>query len=121
MVRGEFLLHVIFTHCVFETRGLGVYVQLSGWAMGTNAAPTWANLVLRFYESRVPSPSSHVITRFIDDGLVLHHPNVTREQLLHDIQSFYPPTGGGVASGHRPTPSHSRTTFRVGGGGGGWV
>ena len=88
---GEFLLHVIFTHCVFETPGLGVYVQLSGWAMGTNAAPTWANLVLRFYESRVPSPSSHVMTRFIDDGLVLHHPNVTREQLLHDIQSLYPP------------------------------
>ena len=70
--------------------GIGL-VQLSGWAMGTNAAPTWANLVLRFYESRVPSPSSHVMTRFIDDGLVLHHPNVTREQLLHDIQSLYPP------------------------------
>ena len=28
-------------------------------------------------------------------------------------------TGGGVASGHTPTPSHSRTTFRVGVGGGG--
>ena len=31
------------------------------------------------------------MTRFIDDGLVLHHPNVTREQLLYDIQSLYPP------------------------------
>ena len=88
---GEFPLHVIFTHCVFETSGLGVYVQLSRRAMGTNAVPTWANLVLRSYESRVPSPSSHVMTRFIDEGPVLHHPNVTREQLLHDIQSLYPP------------------------------
>ena len=29
--------------------------------------------------------------------------------------------GGGVATGHTPTPPHSRTTFRAGGGGGGWV
>ena len=28
--------------------------------------------------------------------------------------------GGGVATGHTPTPSHSRTIFRAGGGGG-WV
>ena len=27
--------------------------------------------------------------------------------------------GGGVATGHTPTPSHSRTIFRAGGGGGG--
>ena len=26
--------------------------------------------------------------------------------------------GGAVATGHTPTPSHSRTTFRAGGGGG---
>ena len=87
---GEFLLHIVFTHCVFETPGLGVYVQLSGWAMGTNAAPTWANLVLRFYECRVPPPPSHVMCRFIDDGLVLHHANVTRDDLLFVMQQLYP-------------------------------
>ena len=45
---GEFLLHIVFAHCGFETPGLGVYVQLSGWVMGTNAVSTWANLVLLF-------------------------------------------------------------------------
>ena len=87
---GEFLLHIVFTHCVFEAPGLGVYVQLSGWAMGTNAAPTWANLVLSFYECRVPPPPSHVMCRFIDDGLVLHHANVTRDDLLYVMQQLYP-------------------------------
>ena len=51
---GEFLLHVIFTHSVFGTPGLGVYVQLSGWAMGTNAAPTWAILVKAVCHPQAP-------------------------------------------------------------------
>ena len=85
---GEFLVHIVFTHCVFEAPGLGVYVQSSGWAMGTNAVPTWANLVLRFYECRVSCPPSHVMCCFIDDGFVLHHANVTRDHLLYEMQNL---------------------------------
>ena len=72
---GECLLHIVFFHTVFETPGLGVFLQLIGFPMGTNCAPTWANLVLRFYE-RLRPLTDMLLFRFIDDGLVLHQPEV---------------------------------------------
>ena len=57
--------------------------------MGTNCAPTWANLVLRFYE-RVRPLTDMLLFRFTDDGLVLHHPEVDEKQFLERLQRPYP-------------------------------
>ena len=39
---GELLLNVVYTHCILENPGVGIFQQLTGWAMGTNPAPTWS-------------------------------------------------------------------------------
>ena len=86
---GECLLHVVFFHTAFETPGLGIFLQLVGFPMGTNCAPTWANLVLRCYE-RVHAFVDSLLLRFIDDGLVLHHDGITEAEFLERMQKPYP-------------------------------
>ena len=88
---GELLLNVVYTHCIFENPGVGIFQQLTGWAMGTNAAPTWSTLVLRFYERRkVHLHQSIKLMRFIDDGLMFHPKNM-EPSLDSLLKSIYPP------------------------------
>ena len=45
--------------------------------MGTNAAPAWSALVLRFYERlKLHLHPSIKLMRFIDDGLMFHPKNM---------------------------------------------
>ena len=77
MFLGKFLMNVVFHHCIFLNEGIGVFLQLAGFAMGTNCAPAWAQLVLRMYELQNPLPPHLHLFRYIDDGLLLHHISVT--------------------------------------------
>ena len=88
---GELLLIVVYTHCSFENPGVGIYQQLTGWAMGTNAAPTWSMLVLRFYERlKLHLHPSIKLMRFIDDGLMFDPKNM-EPSLDSFLKSMYPP------------------------------
>ena len=88
---GELLLNVVYTHCIFENPGVGIFQQLTGWAMGTNAAPTWSTLVLRFYERlKLHLHPSIKLMRFIDDGLMFHPKNM-EPSLDSLLKSIYPP------------------------------
>ena len=85
---GELLLNVVYTHCIFENPGVGIFQQLTGWAMGTNAAPTWSTLVLRFYERlKLHLHPSIKLMRFINDGLMFHPKNMgpSLDSLLKSI------------------------------------
>ena len=75
-------------HTIFETHGLGIYSQLIGFLIGTNCAPTWANLVFRFYE-RVHNVVDMMLFRLTDDGLVLH-PEEDEKAFLAKLQAPYP-------------------------------
>ena len=86
---GELLLHIIYTHVIMDVPGIGVFVQNHGWAMGTNAAPVWATLVLRMYEKRKPLPDHMCMSRFIDDGIVLHYAT-DPDDLVKHLHSVYP-------------------------------
>ena len=68
------LLDYVYHHGVFVNPGIGIYLQRVGFTMGTNAAPPWAQLVLRMFEILTPLPSNHFLNRYIDDGLILHPP-----------------------------------------------
>ena len=92
---AEFMLHIVVTHCVFLAPGLGIFLQKVGFAMGTNCAPTWANLVMRRFERlhKKRRPCTHnnpcYLSRFIDDGLVIH----TRQNayaLRRHLNAMYP-------------------------------
>ena len=61
------------------------------WAMGTNAAPTWSTLVLRFSERlKLHLHPSIKLMRFIDDGLMFHPKNMG-PSLDFFLKSIYPP------------------------------
>ena len=68
---GSLLLNFVFHFSVFLNPGLGVYRQAPGRSMGTNAAPPWAQPMLRAYERASPLPSPWALFRFIDDGFLL--------------------------------------------------
>ena len=68
---GSLLLNFVFHFSVFLNPGWGVYRQAPGRSMGTNAAPPWAQLMLRAYERASPLPSPWALFRFIDDGFLL--------------------------------------------------
>ena len=72
MYLGKFLMNVVFTHCIFLHEGQAIFVQLIGFAMGTNCAPSWAQLVLGAYERRPPLPRDILLWRYIDDGFAGH-------------------------------------------------
>ena len=50
MTVGRFPLNAVFKHSLFISEGFGFFLQLMGLAMGTNAAPMWANLTPRAFE-----------------------------------------------------------------------
>ena len=57
--------------------------------MGTNMAPIWATLVLRMCEHSAGLDKSISLSRFIDDGIILHR----TEQfgaLKARLSAFYP-------------------------------
>ena len=87
---GELLLNIIYTHEIMDVPGIGVFVQIHGWAMGTNTAPVWTTLVLRMYEKRKPAPHHMCMSRFIDDGIVLHYAT-DLDDLVRHLHSVYPP------------------------------
>ena len=91
---GRFLLNVIYRHLVFLNEGFGIYLQRLGWAMGTNAAPTWATLALRASElTTFLSPHSSLrptpLFCFIDDICVVHKP-VDKQKLVTALRQIYP-------------------------------
>ena len=47
---GLVLLDYVYHHGVFVNPGIGIYLQRVGFTMGTNAAPPWAQCVLRKFE-----------------------------------------------------------------------
>ena len=53
---AELLMNFVFHLQIFEAPGDGVWHQLIGMAMGTNSAPGWANLILRYFELSPPPP-----------------------------------------------------------------
>ena len=73
---AELLLLIVMKHNVFLAPGLGIYIQMIGFAMGTNCAAVWANLILRFYEKKAQCNGAQkpdcLLTRFIDDACVIH-------------------------------------------------
>ena len=69
---GLVLVDYVYHHGVFVNPGIGIYLQRVGSTMGTNAAPPWAQLVLRMFEILTPLPNNHFLNRYIDDGLILH-------------------------------------------------
>ena len=90
---GEFVFHIIFTHVLFRVPGLGLYMQLIGFPMGTNCAAQWANAILRMYERLSPPPVHWpylYVLRFIDDDMCIHPPAITVAELTFYFKSVYP-------------------------------
>ena len=90
---GRFLLKVIYRHSPFLNEGVGIYLQRLGWAIGTNAAPTWATPALRAYEITTPlrlhpSLCPTPIFCFIDDICLLRKP-VEKERLVTALRQIY--------------------------------
>ena len=72
----------------------GIYLQRLGWAMGTNAAPTWATLALLAYELTTPlrlnsSLPPTPVFRFIDDICLVHKP-VDKRRFVTALRQIYP-------------------------------
>ena len=65
-----------------------LFVQCYGFSMGTNSAPPWAQLTLRYFEKMRPLPPGIPLLRFLDDGLVLHRASET-EMIKMCLQRMY--------------------------------
>ena len=60
------MLHIVLTHCCFIAPKPGIFLHLVGFALGTNCAPTWANLVMgRLNGNTKMHECQHSITHFI--------------------------------------------------------
>ena len=90
MYLGKFLMNVVFTHCIFLNEGVAIFLQLIGFAMGTNCAPSWAQLVLRAYERRSPLPRDILLWRYIDDGFAVHPLSLSVQDLNTHLCKVYP-------------------------------
>ena len=90
MYLGKFLMNVVFTHCIFLNQGVAIFLQLIGFAMGTNCAPSWAQLVLRAYERRSPLPRDILLWRYIDDGFAVHPLSLSVQDLNTHLCKVYP-------------------------------
>ena len=69
---GLVLFNTVHTHVYFECLGAAVYRHCIGLVMGTNMVPIWATLVLRMCEHSAGLHKSMSLSRFIDDGIILH-------------------------------------------------
>ena len=87
---GLVLVDYVYHHGVFVNPGIGIYLQRVGFTMGTNAAPPWAQLVLRMFEILTPLPNDHFLNRYIDKGLILH-PLEHSSDLEQALRRIYPP------------------------------
>ena len=90
MYLGKFLMNVVFTHCIFLNEGVAIFLQLIGFAMGTNCAPSWAQLVLRAYERRSPLPRDILLWRYIDDGFAVHPLSLSVQDVNTHLCKVYP-------------------------------
>ena len=64
----SFFLAIILSHNVFLAPRVpcgGVFRQLVGFSMGTNAAPAWGNLIACTYERGTPLPPTVAAYRFL--------------------------------------------------------
>ena len=71
----SFLLAIILSHNVVLAPGGhcgGVFRQLVGFSMETNAAPAWGNLIARAYERATPLPPTVAVYRYLDDGCICY-------------------------------------------------
>ena len=69
----SFFLAIILSHNVFLAPGChrgGVFRQLVGFSMGTNAAPAWGSLIARAYERATPLPPTVAVYRFLNDPCI---------------------------------------------------
>ena len=87
---GLALLDYVYHHGVFVDPRIGICLQRVGFTMGTNAAPPWAQLVLRMFEILTPLPNNHFVNRYIDHGLILH-PLEYCSELEQALPGLYPP------------------------------
>ena len=87
---GLVLLDYVYHLGVFVNPGIGIYLQRVGFTMGTNAAPPWAQLVLRMFDILTPLPNNHSLNRYIDDGPILQPPEHSPD-LEQALQWIYPP------------------------------
>ena len=94
MFLGKFLMNEVFHHCNFLNEGIGVSLRRVGFAMGTNCAPAWVQLVLKIFELQNPLPPHLLLFRYIDAGLPLHLMFVTFSSIQEQLTRVYPP--------HRP-------------------
>ena len=83
-------MNVVFTHCIFLKEGVAIFRQLIGFAMGTNGAPSWAQLILRAFESRSPLPRDIILWQYIDDGFVPHPLCLSIETIHAHLSLIYP-------------------------------
>ena len=90
MYLGTFLMNVVLTHCIFLNEGVAIFLQLIGFAMGTNCAPSWAQLVLRAYERRSPLPRDILLWRYIDDRFAVHPLSLSVQDLNTHLCKVYP-------------------------------
>ena len=90
MYLGKLLMNVVFTHCIFLNEGVAIFLQLIGFAMGTNCAPSWAQLVLRAYGRRSPLPRDILLSRYIDDGFAVHPLSLSVQDLNTHLCRVYP-------------------------------
>ena len=86
---GLLMLNYVFHHTIFLNPGVEIYHQCQGWPLGTNAAPAWAQLTLRSFESAHLNRSDLMLFPFLDDGPILH--GCTHDQLKEALSSTYPP------------------------------
>ena len=84
-------MNVVFTHCIFRNEGVAIFLQLMGFTMGTNCAPSWAQLTLRAYEKKSPLPRDIMLWRYIDDGFTIHPLSLKVGDLNTLLSEVYPP------------------------------
>lgn len=87
------LLKIVMQNSYLSYRGR-LYLQIDGTAMGTNAAPTYANIVVYMLERSVVQRFSHLIYRYhryLDDLLLVIAPSSSAvSSVQRELNSLHP-------------------------------
>ena len=86
---GEFLLYLVFTTNLFVAPAVGIYRQVSGFAMGARCAPPWGNLILRAFVLKACASFPSATLQFIADVLLVHDASST-PHVLSWLHKVYP-------------------------------
>ena len=74
-----------------RNEGVAIFLQLIDFAMRTNCAPSWAQLILRAYEKRSPLPRDIMLWKYIDDGFALYPLSLKVGDPNTFLSKVYPP------------------------------